>query len=328
MSNQLEWQHLHKRAFRAMGCQMTVWLELEHSHTASTLLAAAEGMFRDAERRLSRFDPSSELSQVNSRPGKWTRTSETLWTVLTQALSMARETGGLFDPTQLTALEAAGYTCSFEQLPAVVGGLPDVETAANRLNQWQTIQLDGDKQSIWLPPGVKLDLGGIAKGYTAQQAVRYLSDWGPGLVDAGGDLTAGEAPWGWPGWPVAISAPFSFIKEQATELVPLWLVQGTMATSGVDYRRWQHNGRAAHHVIDPRTSLPAETDLLTVTVLAREAVRAEAWSTASLAAGSADAQQRLTRNNLAAALVDQLGNLHLTPALASFLDVNVQQAHM
>ena len=310
--------HWHKRAFRAMGCQMAIWLELKNAETAVTLLQEAEAIFAGAERRLTRFDAASELSQLNARPGIWVPVSEMMWQVTTQALFMARETGGLFDPTQLTALEAAGYTRSFEQL-AAVGGVDGKETAVSRFGQWEMVRLDADWRAVQLPPGVKLDLGGIAKGYIAQQVVDFLSDWGPCLVDAGGDLTAGQAPASLTGWPVAIATPLASPDENREELFRLWLVEGTMATSGIDYRRWQRNGRIAHHLIDPRTGLPAETDMLTATVLAKTAVRAEAWATAALVAGTAVARQRLTAKNLAAAFIDQTGGLSLTPTLDSFL---------
>lgn len=92
----------------------------------------------------------------------------------------------------------------------------------------------------------KLVLGGIAKGYTAQLVVDYLSEWGPCLVDGGGDLTAGAAPKDWPGWPVAIATPYRQEAGERNRLLIMWLMEGTMATSGIDYRRWLHNGRSAH----------------------------------------------------------------------------------
>lgn len=320
MNEQPYSEQWHKRSFQAMGCQMAVWLDLENADKAEALLQEAEDMFHQAEARLSRFDPTSELSQLNARSGTWTLVSDMMWAVVAQALFMAHETNGLFDPTQLTALEAVGYTHSFEQMTAAYEAIGR-ETAVRQQDQWQMVQLNPEARAIWLPPGIKLDLGGIAKGFTAQQVVDFLSEWGPCLVDASGDLTAGVAPAGQPGWPVAVAAPYHDPDEERADLFSLWLVEGTMATSGIDYRRWQYNGRSAHHVIDPRTCLPAETDLLTVTVLAKTAVRAEAWATAALVAGTAVAQQRLTDHNLAAALVDQQCGLAFTPALSPFLGI-------
>ncbi|MFZ0545714.1 MAG: FAD:protein FMN transferase [Candidatus Promineifilaceae bacterium] len=176
----------HQRSFYAMGCQMAVWLEYDDAETAAQLLIKAEEMFRYAESRLSRFDPTSELSLINAWPGTWKPVSELMWAMVTQALFMARETDGLFDPTQLTALETAGYVRSFELIGPVNDG--DIEEDVTRYGQWQAIQLNAGERAIWTPPGVKLDFGGIAKGFTAQEFVDFLAEWGPCLVDSGGDL--------------------------------------------------------------------------------------------------------------------------------------------
>ncbi|MEZ4519331.1 MAG: FAD:protein FMN transferase [Chloroflexota bacterium] len=183
----------YQRPFRAMGCRMSVWLDMEDSKTADRLLREAEDMFHAAERVLSRFDSTSELSRLNNRSGHWTLVSDLLWSVLTQALFMARETDGLFDPTQLAALETAGYDRSFTEM-SPDQNMPDDIMIVDRWNQWQQVKLDRSAQAVWLPPGIRLDFGGIAKGHTAQRVVDFLSAEGPCLVDASGDLTAGEAP--------------------------------------------------------------------------------------------------------------------------------------
>jgi thiamine biosynthesis lipoprotein len=135
------------------------------------------------------------------------------------------------------------------------------------IGRWREIELDTARQAVRLPVGVGLDLGGIAKGDTAQQALNLLAQTGPALVDAGGDLVAGLAPAGCPGWPVALSTPW---REAAPtrDLATFWLADGALATSGVDYRSWVQDGLVAHHLIDPQTGQPAETDLLTATVFA------------------------------------------------------------
>ncbi|MCP4418154.1 MAG: FAD:protein FMN transferase, partial [Chloroflexi bacterium] len=100
-------------SFRAMGSQISLWLEAE-PHIVATAFAQVEALFAENERTLSRFLPESELSQVNGRSGQWVSVSNLLWDVLAEALAGAEATDGLFDPTMLTALEAAGYTHSFE----------------------------------------------------------------------------------------------------------------------------------------------------------------------------------------------------------------------
>ena len=292
------WPH---RRLRAMGCEMAIWLDVDTA-TAEAILPTAAQMFHEAEARLSRFRPTSELMQLNQRAGEWVAVSAELWGVVQEALHWAAVTEGLFDPTQLNALVGLGYDRSFEQLPMQSMTVPP----APRASQWAAVEMNPDGRAIRLPATIQLDLGGIAKGYTAQQVADFLRPWGPALVNAGGDVTATAAPQGWAGWPVGLAKPLGLV---AAEDVPgtVWLVEATLATSGTDYRRWQHNGRTVHHIIDPRTGTAAETDLLTVAVLGRTASEAEAWATAALVAGRTAAQQHLRAQGLAAVLWDVKG---------------------
>lgn len=298
------WPSYH---FRAMGSDIGLWLDCGPQE-AGHHFARVEALFARIEARLSRFRKQSELSRLNARPGQWIPVSGLLWSVLQQALNLARETAGLFDPTLLAALEAAGYTISFDEMAgrAGAGGGPA------QPGRWQELRLDAGRQAVWLPAGVRLDFGGIGKGYTAAAAVRLLSEAGPALVDAGGDLVAGAPPAGLPGWPVAVAAPGG---EEAADLFHLWLANAALATSGTDYRHWRRNGRLVHHLIDPRTGRPAESDLVAVTVLAPTAAAAEAWATATLIAGQEAGSAMLTARGLAGALTGGDGISTLTPAL-------------
>lgn len=295
--------------FRAMGSQIHLWLDGEEAQ-ANPFFRRVEALFRRVEARLTRFAGHSELSRLNARPEAWVPVSALLWDLLQHALRLARETGGLFDPTLLPALEAAGYTASFEELaqarPAPAGGA--------RPGCWADLRLDPERRAVWLPAGARLDLGGIGKGYTAQLAVDLLGTAGPALVDAGGDLVAGAAPRGFPGWPVGVAAPGG---EAAPDLFHLWLAHSALATSGTDYRCWQQAGEPAHHLIDPASGRPAQSDVITATVLAPEATTAEAWATAALIAGRERGLALLLERGLAGALTGPLGRTVLTPRLAA-----------
>lgn len=294
-----------------MGSQIGLWLDTT-PEIAAAAFTQAEALFAFNERVLSRFLPESELSQVNGRSGEWVPVSDLLWNVVCDAVLQAEATQGLFDPTLLNALEAAGYDRSFA-LMTPAGTRMNADAADGNRGNWQQIGLNADTQSIWLPPGIRLDLGGIGKGFTAQEAVELLSQWGPCLVDAGGDVTAGAAPRGLPGWPVAIAAPWTEESPEQANLLTLWLAQSSLATSGIDYRRWQTDGRTAHHLIDPRTGQPARTDILTVTIWAEQATTAEAWATAVLVQGSVQGWQSLTQqSHLAGAIITE--NQHLIMA--------------
>lgn len=309
------WQ---KHAFRAMGCEMAMWLETADSTTAATAFAQVEALFETHEQALSRFRPDSELSQLNARSGQWVAVSDLMWDVLNMALGMAAITNGRFDPTTLNALEQYGYTVSFEQLKRLsrTGQFP---TTVPQPGQWTAVALDEARQAVHLPAGLRIDFGGIAKGYTAQQAVELLQNWGPCLVDAGGDLAAGAAPHGYTGWPVAVSAPWTGGESEPDDLFTLWLANQSLATSGIDYRHWQRNGRAAHHLIDPATGQPADTDELTVTILADDAAQTEAWATATLVAGSQAGMAALLDAELAGLMVLGNGRILATPQMDQHL---------
>lgn len=302
--------NLPTHRFRAMGCGISFWLAA-NATTAVSAFAAAEALFHQNEAALSRFRPESELCQLNGRSQQWVVVSDLLWGMLTRSLTLAAETGGLFDPTLLNELEAAGYTRSFDQMPAVVAATPPAPPENGR---WAAVRLDAATQSVWLPAHTRLDLGGIAKGVTAQQAAALLAQHGACLVDAGGDVTAGDAPADFPGWPVAIADPFS----DDGNLLQLWLTNATLATSGIDYRRWQQNGRWLHHLIDPRTGQPADTNLVTVSVLADDAAEAEVWATAALVGGDTDGYELLMNRQLAGVLVGDNGRWRTTPNLNQF----------
>lgn len=307
-----------EHTFRAMNCQMSARLAME-PHLAAEPLAQVETLFHTAEAVLSRFLPDSELTYANSHPEQWLSLSPLLWNVVSVALDMAEQTNGLFDPTLLQALEAAGYRRSFDQMAIDLGGLtPAAEIPHANPTHWRgagyrRIQRRYARRELLLPAGLKLDLGGIAKGYIAQTAVDLLRRWGPALVDAGGDLVAGDAPPGYPGWPVAIAAPSSLRQSDGGDLAQLWLVNAALATSGIDYRQWQAQGRTMHHIIDPRTGEPAATDLLSATVWSPAAVEAEGWAKAAIILGATHAVKELGQRGLAALLVRQNGEILTTP---------------
>jgi len=314
--------HWPTHTFRAMGSHIQLWLDTDEP-TARMAFRSAQAIFENVESALSRFDPASELGQLNAKPDQWIAVSPLLWIVLERALALAGETGGLFDPAILPALERAGYTRDFASVKVASlkrgGEIASVKAAPPSASRWGDVQTDADRQRVYLPRGVKIDLGGIAKGWTAERAALALSHYGACLVDAGGDLVAGDEPDGEPGWPIALSAPSADAEATPVDLLMVWLRRGSVATSGIDYRRWEHGGKPAHHVIDPRTGQPARTDLVTATIIAADATQAEAWATTALIMGKDKALAELSRRGIAAALVDAGSGITMTAALEPYL---------
>ncbi len=275
---------IHKREFRAMGCQMLAALD-HPSERADIWLNSVPSWFEAWEQSLSRFRRDSELSQLNRLSGSPQRISLTLWKVLQEARQAERISGGLVTPLLLNALESAGYDTSFEELvPSVDGGSNPIaaQTHLQISMRIADINCSASTRELCLPAGSRLDFGGIAKGWAAHQAMKRLSVYGPALVDAGGDIAISGSRRDGSLWPVAVADPL----KQKDHLGILLLGKNGVATSGKDYRRWQQNSRWQHHIIDPRTGLPAETDLLSVTIVAQDVSQAETAAKTVLILGS------------------------------------------
>ena len=249
-----------------MGSEVELFLE---SAGGVHLLAEAEDEFHQMESRLSRFRPDSELSQLN-RLGAM-RVGPELLELAQLALEAREWTAGRFDPTVHEALVATGYDKSFELLSASAEE-PTVEPprCSGR------ITVDVASSTIVLEQGFRLDLGGIAKGWTADRALAVLAQGGPALVNAGGDIASAGRP-----WPVGVHTPDGAMT--------LELADGALATSGCDRRTWRQGDADRHHLIDPSTGLPSEGDLLTVTTAARTAAEAEVLATSLFLCHNADA---------------------------------------
>lgn len=291
--------------FRAMGCQMLAIVEADEARAAN-VLAHVPRWFAEWENVLSRFRADSELNRLNASAGRPVRVSETLWQVLEKSLEAANASNGLVTPAVLDALETAGYDKSFERIGRD-SSRPERNTLlAPNPRATNFIELDATTRTVRLPPGMRLDLGGIAKGWSADQAAQRLSQVGPALVDAGGDLAISGALANGARWQIAIADPF----EATRDLERLVLRAGGVATSGRDYRRWEQDGKPQHHIIDPRTSRPAITDVLSATVIAPTTSQAEVAAKVALILGSRAGLAWIeARSELAALLVLEDGTV-------------------
>jgi FAD:protein FMN transferase len=257
---------MQRLEFKAMGCHM---LALVDSPNPIEPLNQVPVWFEAWEQALSRFRAESELNQLNRNAGHPMQTSPVLWEAIQASLQAARQSDGIVTPTLLAALESAGYDRTFESIRP---GASAQRPGWTLVGDWRAIECEESTRSVWIPPGMRLDLGGIAKGWAADQAVRRLEIYGAALVDAGGDLAVSGPLSNGDRWPIGVADP----SEPERNLELLLIGQGGVATSGRDYRRWQRNGVWQHHIIDPRTGEPAETDVITATVIAPTAIQAEA----------------------------------------------------
>jgi thiamine biosynthesis lipoprotein len=212
--------------------------------------------------RLTRFSPESELSRFNRSPGRWIDVSPELESLLRESLAAFETSSGLVNVAVLPSMEAVGYTRPLAEAVPVATEPPACPLPA--LPDVLAMRPGGAR----LERGAGVDLGGIAKGWMADRLVETM---GPSaLANIGGDLSAGGVGPAGDGWSVGLGGATVLLRNQGA------------ATSSVRRRRW---GDELHHLIDPRTGLPARTGLEEVSVVAATGVEAEVVAKAALLAG-------------------------------------------
>jgi thiamine biosynthesis lipoprotein ApbE len=271
----------------------------------------------------SRFRADSELSRVNASDGRPVQVGELLMEALELAVRAGELTGGDVDPTVGRALELAGYDRDWRLLtpcadPTRGSGPPRSgvtiaptcraeRITVRRLSGWRTVTLDRGRACVRVPRGVRLDLGATAKGWAADRAADAAAQAGGcgALVSIGGDIaTSGTAPAG--GWRIRVTDDHRSQPTAAGQTIAI--LSGGLATSSTTVRRWRHDGRAMHHIIDPRTGTPARTSWRTVSVAAAGCAEANIAATAALIQGQPGAVW-LEAHGLPARLVDHEGNV-------------------
>jgi thiamine biosynthesis lipoprotein len=226
------------------------------------------------EARLTRFDPGSELSRFNAAAGTRVSVSPLLEELLRTTLDAHLLTDGLVNAAVLPALVAAGYDRSIEQVRRRTGNGAASPRASMPAPLLPDV-LDVGRGWARLAPGCAVDLGGVGKGWLADRLAERLDNT---AVNLGGDVAArGDGPGGG-GWSVGLCDGWA-----------VSLRGGGVATSGTTARRWA----TGHHLIDPRTGAPADTDVAEASVVAADTATAEALSKAAVLLGSVAAPRWL-----------------------------------
>jgi thiamine biosynthesis lipoprotein len=270
--------------FSCFGSQCTVIVGSAADESARVALAAATASLRSWHGRFSRFLPDSEISALNADPRPAVPVSPLMRRIVEAALGAARLTEGLVDPTLLPELERAGYAAHLSVPPiSLVQALRRAPVRApaqpRRPGRWREIHVSRAAGLVIRPPGVRLDLGGIAKGVFADELGALLSGYERFVVDCAGDILLGGRSRTLR--PVEVASPWD-----ASVLHTFELGVGAVATSGIGERSWlSPDGKPAHHLLDPLSGRPAFTGLVQVTALAPTAAEAEARSKAALLSG-------------------------------------------
>lgn len=243
------------RSFRSMGCDVLV------AGARPAAFAAIESLFAERDARFSRFRRDSELRRVNAAAGDVVPASTEFLRTVRVALSAARTTDGLVDPTLGAAIEAAGYDVDLAALPPD-GPLAPAPAAAD----WRSLRAGGSL--LVRPAGTLLDLNGVVKAMAVDDAAALLDQ--PGFVSAGGDIAAH-------GEPVVVGLPGGGTVT---------LEHGGMATSGTGTRHWLRGGESQHHLIDPGTRRPSTSPWTAVTAVGRDCLAADVAAKAGFLLGA------------------------------------------
>ncbi len=284
---------LIEHAFRSMGTHVTVLLPADRRDGAGL----ARAQFEAWDARFSRFRSGSELSRLNAAAGTAVSVSQPMFAAATMAIDAARATAGTFDPLLARRLVELGYDRTFDDLEPT-RALPDLgEWSPGR---WRDVELDVGRRTIRLPAETGLDLGGLAKGMAVDAALAELRRAGIpyAAVNAGGDLAVHGMPPGMRTWSIVVDGA----GERAVTIL-----RGALATSTVLERRWRVGAETRHHLLEPRTGLPAASGVVLATVAASTCAQAEVAAKVALLRGPELGAAFLRGHGLAGLLVAEDG---------------------
>lgn len=300
-----------KQELEAMDTHMTFTAYGPHAKEA---LQAATNDVTRLDALLSISHPTSEIKALNT--DKSALLSKDTTYLLRRALEISADTAGAFDPTVAPLMDAWGFRSKHYQVPdalTIQRLLSTVDASA--------VQLSKDGHCT-MPAHTQVDLGGIAKGYSADCVIQTFKDHGVkhGLISLGGNVqTLGSKPDGSP-WRIGIQDPLDVNGMFAT----LEVYECAVVTSGGYLRYFEKDGVRYHHLIDPHTGTPANKGLLSVTIVTQDGTLADALSTALFVMGKEDAIRywQAHKNDFDCILVTDDAQVLVTPHIANALTLS------
>ncbi|MEO7530473.1 MAG: FAD:protein FMN transferase [Sediminibacterium sp.] len=257
-----------------MGSPFNLILVTDDSLKAADLAKRSFALVDSFNLIYSDYDSTSELSKLNMYGANKRRISPALWDILLRAREAYRKSNGTYDIT-------VGPLSWLWRRSRKEKTFPDKKTVRDikKLVGFTQLVMDDKQQTMTIPrAGMRLDLGGIAKGYLAQKIIDFLKTNGiiQALADAGGDMVMSNAPPSSNGWVVGINIPETTDDLLAKKLV---LQNIAVATSGDAYQYMEHEGKKYSHIIDPRTGYGISSQR-NVTVIAKDGAEADWLATA------------------------------------------------
>ncbi|NLL58926.1 MAG: FAD:protein FMN transferase [Firmicutes bacterium] len=283
---------------------------------AETVVQAIFDEMLRLENILSKHVSGSDVNRINEAAGRVPVTVEPETILVTsRALEIAELSSGAFDPTVGPLVDLWGWGTEKLKVPSA-----EEINAVLPLVNYKAVKIDKDNSTIFLAePGMKLDLGGIAKGFIVDRGREIAQQFSVKalFVNAGGDIgIMGKKPSG-EKWRVAVQSPRDPQKWAAI----LEIEEGCVATSG-DYERFfEEGGEIYHHILDPEKGIPAG-DLSSVTIVASESMLSDALSTAVFVLGKDKGMQLLeSLKGIDGLVIDKQGEIHVSSGLGDHIEI-------
>lgn len=283
----------------------------------SGLIDQSESLIASLESLVSVTDTGSELYAIN-QTGSGTLTGKAS-SLMEQALEICRRTDGALDLSIYPIVRAWGFTTGSYQVPdeeAIQSLLPLVD--------YTQIQYDAATGVVTLPEGMEIDLGSVAKGYAGQLAAQMLRNSGveSALLNLGGNVqTVGAKPDGSP-WQIGIKDP-----QGEDAMMVLSVEDQAVVTSGGYERYFEQDGQIYWHIMDPSTGHPADSGLISVTIVGDEGVVCDGLSTALFVMGLEKAADLWAQSgDFEAVFVTASGEVYITEGLRDRFALTEQYA--
>ncbi len=289
-----------------MGTDVLIRIASRNASKQAMEMALDESFrsMREFADRFSRFRTDNELWRFNESEGG--KVSIELFDLLSRAVSHFRTSSGRIDPSVLPALEREGYHGAY------VGTVPKEKI------DFTMLAIDPATRSVRKPRELKLDFGGFGKGYIVDRIADKLAGRYPHvLVDAGGDIAVrgSDVGRGETGWIIDVENPAT--RESSGIL--LRLSDGAVATSGKNRRTWKAGGSTKHHLIDPATGAPSESDLLSATVLAPDCETADTLAKQLFLLGKTEALETAERDQIPLIVFNESGTATINRFAESYV---------
>ncbi|HVP18390.1 MAG TPA: FAD:protein FMN transferase [Spirochaetia bacterium] len=285
-----------------------------YDHAVQKTLDSAFERLREIHGRMSVNVPGSELDATSASAGKApVHVTEDVFLVARKALDLARLSNGLFDPTVGPLIRVWKINKDHPDVPPQ----QDIDRART-LVDWREVALDDDARTIFLArPGMELDLGGLVKGYAADEAARVLSSRGvmSAIIDLGGDIFAMGRNRAGQAWKIGVQNPDA---GRGSFMGIARVIDKAVVTSGVYEHYFIKNGKRYHHLMDTRTGYPVDNGLESVTVITKSSMDADGLGLALFCLGKVEGLALGQRLGLGVVMIDDNHKVYVTPGTKQF----------